>query len=515
MATASSYTISWPTFTYPYTDDGLASPTPTYNPYMDPNGVIYSASYYQSGNYVGTGSASSQTVAVGDAYSVVVSSAQYSSSPPSGFSDWDSYGQYTAGLANDNATMTDGGDDGQDSSASPTTSSSSGSGGGHASPIKIVTAAVPGVIGLALIILGIWFCCRCKKRRRAKRTRTKTEQDGRDGGGAAGRYGQMEELERGVPVSATSRYQAPSLTRDEVLNVISPRTQQQRFQNQQQHRIDLVYPSRPQAAASANDPHHQQHNRLASPAGTFGGHQFPRRGPASHVGSSRHSRWTDDSEFDVMAEDGSTITRTISTTSTRRTMGGGDGDSIIMTNDENPFDHPAYTYRAAPQQQAHRSGTLSRNNTLTRVTPVGTWSSSQQPSLAYNSTLSPISPVTPMSTSFPSSPAPSYIQPQHQHREPRRNESDTYSIHSSEDGIFGNSNSNSNSASVSASAPMDRLSAPTRPGIRRDPTIIRHADSSAQGLGRYSTKIERAGRDDAGVVELPPLYEDATSSWTR
>jgi hypothetical protein len=51
--------------------------------------------------------------------------------------------------------------------------------------------------------------------------------------------------------------------------------------------------------------------------------------------------------------------------------------------------------------------------------------------------------------------------------------------------------------------------------MRREPTIIRHADSYAQGPGRYSTKIERAGRDDAGVVELPPLYEDATSSWTR
>ena len=514
-SSSSSASSNWPSYMNP--DNGaIFPPTTTYTPtYMDPNnGAIYpsvtSSGPYQSGNYAGS---VSETIAVGEAFSIVItnSDSQSSSVPPSGFNDWDSYGSYTAGLAGSNGTMTGNNNSTSDESASAPTGSEAS--GGAGASIKIVTVAVPGVVALALIILGVWFCCRCRRRRRAKRTQR--EEGGQNGGGE-GRYGQMREIERGGPVSATSRHPPASLTRDEVLGVVSPRTQQHyhhHHQQQQQHRIDLIYPSRPQAAASTQG-ESGRYNQLASPAGTFGNgngngdrNAFPRRAPSSHVGSSRHSRWTDDSEFDVMAEDGSTITRTISTTSTRRTIR--DEEMSTPVVDENPFDHPAYTYRAATQ----RSGALSRGNTLTRGSPVGTWSSSH-PSSNLHSTLSPISPVTPMTTSFPSSPAPSYLQPQHHPSgSGQRNDADNYSIHSSEDGIFGPSASASATANASASA---SLSLPVRShGIRREPTIIRHADSSAQGLGRYSTKVERAGRDDAGVVELPPLYEDATSSWTR
>lgn len=290
----------------------------------------------------------------------------------------------------------------------------------------------------------------------------------------------------------------PSLTRDEARGIVSARS----HWVQPDHRIDLIssYPSRPQPAAAGGrsssslgppplSAYYQHHP--TSPAGTFG------RVDSRAGSSSRHSRWTDDTEYDVMAEDGSTITRTLSTTSTRRTVGAdepfplpssrggaaepGSGSGLV----ENPFDHPAYTYRAAPQRST--TALLSRGNTLNS----GTWSSThththtQPPSLAYNSTLSLNSPVTPI--------APT----QSTHLE-----ADTYSIHSSDDGIFGGPGAGAASARA-------------RPGMRREPTIIRHADSSVAGPGRWSTTVERAGRDDAGVVELPPLYEDATSGWTR
>lgn len=187
------------------------------------------------------------------------------------------------------------------------------------------------------------------------------------------------------------------------------------------------------------------------------------------IGGSRTSRWTDDSEFDVMAEDGSTITRTISTTSTRRSLATVT-EAPMANDDENPFDHPAYTYRSAPQQLNRTTG-LSRNGTLSSQ---GTWST-QLPPLSFQSQTasSPITPVTPTTT------VPTYLQPTHR-------QADTYSIHSEDSEIYG-----------------------ARPGLRREPTIIRHSDSTlVQG-----TRVEKRGRD--GFVELPPLYEDATSGWAR
>jgi hypothetical protein len=197
----------------------------------------------------------------------------------------------------------------------------------------------------------------------------------------------------------------------------------------------------------------------------------PTSGRYSRAPSSRDSRWADDSEMDAMAEDGSTITRTLSTTSTRRSMMTTDGPS----NGENPFDHPAYTYRAARPRPA---GAFARGP-ISAITTSG--SSTTHQSSSMQSTLSPITPITPAA-----------LRPSSAHLQSRA--ADTYSIHSSEDGTFG--------------TPISRPG-----GLRREPTIIRHADSVGGDGSGYATKVEREGRD--GVVELPPLYEDATASWLR
>lgn len=477
---------------------------------------------YGSGYYDSNGE--SATYVVGEAYS----SASTSNPVPQGFTDWSSYQSYTAAFGAES--------NGTSSTADPAVSPSESTGGsetGKPSTIKIITAAVPAVIGIALIVAGVWLCCRCKKRRRDRR-------DQGDGGrGHRDAYGQMSEVEhqhqhRRAPTSAsaasasmsrTGRYGSgqgssaelvpslPPLTRADVQGIVSPSPRSQ-YLTRSNDRIDLVYPSRPRQAALSSPtgmlhPHQHQHLQQQQRLGPGGLHAFPRAG--SNAGSSsRHSRWTDDSEYDVMAEDGSTITRTLSTTSTRRTVGRDNDDESVMgtgaREGENPFDHPAYTYRAAPQRSA--TTLLSRGNTLRQgeETGTGTWTSgsgsgpgSVPPSMTHNSTLSPtISPHTPTPT--PTATAYSALTRGALSAD-RPIESDAYSIHSSEDGIFGPS------ASVSRPHP--------RPGVRREPTIIRHADSYAAGPGRYSTKVERAGRDDAGVVELPPLYEDATSGWTR
>lgn len=464
----SSTSAFWPTYMNP-ANGALVPPTTTYSiTYMDPNnGAIYPSV---------TTSSSSSTVmtegieATGEAVSSVMSDLYY--------------GTASASTTSYIMESTDEEPSPSTSDADASATDSDGDNGGAPSPLKIVTAAVPAVIGLALLIVGIWFCCRCKNRRRNGR--------GGQGGDGHRQYGEMSEVERGARtglvssgagsgaragargMSTTSLHRPPhapasGITRAELEGVVSPRTQWHQDQRQHQQGGYLAYPSRV----------------AVHPA-------------SSHAGSSsRHSRWTDDSEYDVVAEDGSTITRTLSTTSTRRTIGPEDLEgassighsTMVVGATENPFDHPAYTYRAAPQRVDSQRLTQPQRQ-QTYLAP------SQSPSTYTHggSTLSPISPATPTLS-----------------RQTQRTiEADAYSIHSSEDGMFG-----SGTAAAGGSARTSAPPQPGRPGLRRDPTIIRHADSFSAGPGRFSTKVERAGRDDGAVVELPPLYEDATSSWTR
>ena len=295
------------------------------------------------------------------------------------------------------------------------------------SPLKIATVGVPAAVGLIILVVGIWCCCRCRRRRKARRT-----------GGPRGDDGDMMEVGPGV-MRGYDRERPQSLTRNDVSGVISSPSNRMR-----PAQPAYAYPSGP----------NPENRRYLTP---------------SIIGS-RTSRWTDDSEFDVMAEDGSTITRTISTTSTRRSLA--TVTEAPMTNDdENPFDHPAYTYRSAPQQLNSTTG-LSRNGTLSSQ---GTWST-QLPPLSFQSQTASPSPITPVT---PSATVPTYLQPTHR-------QADTHSIHSEDSEIYD-----------------------ARPGLRREPTIIRHSDSTVvQG-----TRVEKRGRD--GFVELPPLYEDATSGWAR
>jgi hypothetical protein len=413
------------------------------------------------------------TYAIGAAYetyasdydnaNVVVSSASYSPSPspsvspsPDSESEYDDLSSYLASIETVNGTAVATGSD-SGTAADQIASSTSSSTGHTMSPIKIAAVGVPAVVGLIIAIMGIWLCCRCKKRRGERRAA------GEQGGGVG--YGEMRQVgQRGDDwrFSVTSLPQTTGgngsrgdiLTRNEVMGVVSPSR-------------------RPRGNRDAD-------NGSYSPSPSYHRNQ---PGSYPYATSSRHSRWTDDSEFDAMAEDGSTITRTLSTTSTRQSiMTATDGPS----SRENPFDHPAYTYRSAPPR-AIGSSFLGTNSSMTPTSTAT--SSSHYPSTTFQSTLSPISPLTPSAAT-----SSSLYQQQTGARE--ASQSDTYSIHSSDDGIFG--------------APA------SRPGLRREPTIIRHADSSAgrgSAGGGYATKVERQGRD--GVVELPPLYEDATAGWSR
>jgi len=442
----------------------ISGTTSTYYPtYMNPeNGAIFPPS-----TSTNVATAVRSTYAVGEAYATSVESYNYqqvssSSASPSAspsvaydineseYSQWLATANMTDLDSSDTATAT-----ATDSDSSPSTSTSAGM-----SPLKIATVGVPAIVGLVLLVVGIWCCCRCKRRRR-ERKRTLAHQQG----GGEGGNGEMREVERQGHVPRYNHDQRPqSLTRDEVMGVVA-------------------------SAPSGTSVRRPTPSQLSYPYGSQSDYPNNRRYLTPSVGGSRHSRWTDDSEFDVMAEDGSTITRTLSTTSTRRSglteipEGRMDDNSNI-----NPFDHPAYTYRSAPQQLSRGQTPLSRNGTLSsgQGTGTGTWSSqSQLPPLSFQSTQSPISPITPTAA------APPYIQPLHSQSQTRQTQrqGDTYSIHSSEDGdIYGT----------------------PRPGLRREPTIIRHSDSS---LAQGTAKVEKRGRD--GVVELPPLYEDATSGWAR
>jgi len=394
-----------------------------YPAYMNPdNGAIFPA-------YTATSSQIAQsTVAVGAAYQTYsIASSSYSPSPSpspspsasptdSSMQDNDDsiYSEWMA-TASSNSTASE-----IPASATPTRKA--------LSPLKIATFGVPAVVGFILLVVGIWCCCRCRRRRKERRNAPS---------GAGGEDGEMMHVGAGV-MRGYDRERPQSLTRNDLMGVISSPSNRMR-------------PTQP-ADAYTTVPY--ENRRYLTPS----------------IGGSRTSRWTDDSEFDVMAEDGSTITRTISTTSTRRSLATVT-EAPMANDDENPFDHPAYTYRSAPQQLNRTQG-LSRNGT---VSSQGTWST-QLPPLSFQSQTASPSPITPVT---PTATAPTYLQPTHR-------QADTYSIHSEDSEIYG-----------------------ARPGLRREPTIIRHSDSTlVQG-----TRVEKRGRD--GFVELPPLYEDATSGWAR
>jgi hypothetical protein len=343
--------------------------------------------------------------------------------------------------------------------------------------LQIVIIGVVVVLAFVVSAIGVWWCCRSRRKTRERR-------EGPSSGGGAG-YGEMRERERevgsgittGLGVGLGNSDQRPSsLTRNEVMGVVSGSRQfPSRLQTDQEY-----YTSAPSLPLPRTLSH------------TYSDSSLRYLTPSVAGSGSRHSRWTDDSEFDVMAEDGSTITRTLSTfsNSTRRSLATVTESPALngsATLNENPFDHPAYTYRSAPQQLVRGQTSLSRNGTLSSNPGLGTgtWSSQSQTQSQSQSQL--ISPITPTSTA-----TGSYLQPPLHINSDLQ--SDTYSMHSSEaddDGIYG-------------------FTATPRPGLRREPTIIRHSDSAAiQG----TAKVEKRGRD--GVLELPPLYEDATSGWSR
>lgn len=109
--------------------------------------------------------------------------------------------------------------------------------------------------------------------------------------------------------------------------------------------------------------------------------------------STTASSWADDSELDAFATDGSSLARTLSTNSQGTIV----SENTITGENENPFDHPAYTLPSnRHRQRTNFTGTLSsegnhRSVTVQRAIDPFADSSSVSP-------ISPISPITPISS---------------------------------------------------------------------------------------------------------------------
>lgn len=471
------------------------------------------------------------------------------------------------------------------------------------------TVAVAVFVAIVLGV-GIWLCCRCKKRRRARRLRENDEGRVRAGlrGSENNGDGEMREIdlfegegERPTLVSSSSRRtrsrgrQRPrpaTLTREEVRDIL-PHLPISGPRSSMVHRPSLISTTTgPYGNGTQRDfdydrdlplpPHVQLAPSVPSlPSARPNGNSNARFVPPQP--RSRDSMWADDSEFDVMAEAGSSIARTLSVTSTSTR-------ARYIEEDENPFDHPAYTYRRPTITTSTRAGTGTGtwNGTGTgtwngtgstespispitpnSATPLAPWSDNIGMAMLNpnadggseaNSPISPVSPSFhphphPQSTmssqprqppspygyysqqapsrsftnpgedyyshsSYLSAPPQQRQQPlsrsasQTQQANPRYARSASQHQHAQQPNLHSTFHTNTapdiETQSIhSEDGLSERPSIDPRTGLRRGITIIRHSDATTLRPGAYSTRVEREGGRGAGLVELPPLYEEA------
>jgi hypothetical protein len=606
------------------------SPSSSRNVYFTPISYSYPTNYYQP--------SSSYSY---DPYAVPLESTlsnstdpdtAFSPSPSSSSSVYDAAGQEYTNTNNTNAT-------------NPL---------GLPTPVFIGATSGVGVFVLIILGVGIWCCCRCRQKRRrgARRLRdgdgdddgsagaareqgiddregdwedggemrqvdlgsrefitqpgrSRHQQGQGDGEGESSRYAYGHTQVRGqVAANGYSVRRPTTLTTEEVRDIL-PRLPLSRAYSGYNSRQGSQTQIQPASGSGYRYPNDQSDSYTYSQTAQSHAH-FHDRGytlPApSQAGSrGRESMWADDSEYDVMAEAGSTIARTLSTTSiaTRaRYSENGDGEGTGSGNGHsestrgNPFDHPAYTYRR-PVMNGLGSGS-------------GTYTGTSNGQGSWNATtLSPISPTTPNSatplvpwstsmapmtgtgtgtgagdSSRGVSPSPSYhdtpqshyqSHPQlpydlsssgsrtilhpHQYARPATQLPSLSQSHSSVNSSVGRaylqaqvqpqpqaqsqllarsqssagtstnqrqdqqsyqnhldptSNHDAETQSIhSEDGYYERPSIDPRTGLRRAITIIRHSDATASRPGALSTRVEREGGRGAGLVELPPLYEEA------
>lgn len=113
---------------------------------------------------------------------------------------------------------------------------------------------------------------------------------------------------------------------------------------------------------------------------------LPRRVSRGDANRQSSSTWSDDTEMDMMATDGSTLARTLSTRST-------DTTSTIRTMSNQTLDHPGYTYQSAVRSTPSTFLAV-RSNTSTLRSPFADTNSSP-------STLHTLSPFADTNSSSP------------------------------------------------------------------------------------------------------------------
>ena len=216
---------------------------------------------------------------------------------------------------------------------------------------------------------------------------------------------------------------------------------------------------------------------------------------------------SDDSEYDMVATDGSSITRTLSTRSTGSSSRG----TIISSRAENPFDHPAYT---VPHQSTRRvegpSGTFtgstySTESSRSPVTPrtAEAYNRGDHEPWAQSSTTYSFGPVPSREPyqpfpSFPTDPRlypSSSRQPTHQDLPQIRTTRRQSILSESTERSWSTADDEENGATFMSTPGV---------GVRRGTTIVRHTDSlSPIAPTPFGMGMDGRRRKE---VHLPPTY---------
>ena len=223
------------------------------------------------------------------------------------------------------------------------------------------------------------------------------------------------------------------------------------------------------------------------------------------------TRWgSDDSEYDMVATDGSSITRTLSSRSVDTITSRTAPMSVIS---ENPFDHPAYTVRPGRRVDGPL-GSATNTSSISPITPQsgsgGTWlHPSHQSHFSPNSssTRSPYDrpQLSIAHNTFAGSSQASTIQPSPVSQNSRYVPSPAPSYATSHPAISGRTRPVSIiSESTDRSEEEEIGTVMSTPGLRRGTTFIQHTDSLSP-VGQPSVAAWRDGRRRK-EVHLPPSY---------
>lgn len=358
--------------------------------------------------------------------------------------------------------------------------------------IKPWMMAAMGIAGVAIIAMMV-LCCVCCRRRKRRIRQQRLEDD---------------EEKRQEEINRADIRSPGDLTRDEVFDVVPLPPAPPRMV------------TRPNVSLAGQYAHHPRHIPASSPTSPFDTDPFLQHGVPGPRGYDRssvaeYSQFGQDSELDVYAEDGSSMTRTLST---RSFASSAPSYGNPTEQGENPFDHPAYTVMGGrrprgPENQTwmRGDGTLTRQNTMRTGTYTGSQGTLLSPTdilpSVYNSSgsSSTQSPITPMTSAsrlrgYPHQP------PSEASSDRRASRAWTISTATSDDDIL-----------IGSTLPEG---ATARTGLARGLTIVQHVDAGQERVARRQGQ----GLDDAqrmlaleedqavdrrrGEIHIPPTYKE-------